>query len=804
MFGNYIKVALRYLLRNRQYTIINVSGLAIAIAAGILIIQFVRNELTYDRFNTKSERIVRLWQEETYNAEKFICTTTPYSAASELKASYPEIENFTRVHSFQPILKYGQRSFSESARMVDSTFFKVFDFEILKGSKEKPFPSKSSVLLTEEIAAKLFGKEEALGKTIQMSLNNTELPFIVSGIVKKAPSNSSVKFNCLIPYTNSKYLINESSYNVWSIVSAESYLVLKQGTSVADLEKRLPSIVKKHFGQKFKEGAFIFHLQPLPDIHLNSDIPAGIEPISDIKYCYILSSIGFLLLLVASVNFIILSLGRSVSRYREVGVRKVLGAVPIQLVRQYWGESLILTMLAGIAGFLLAWFSFTPFKYLVSTEFAFKLDLAFFGYAFLLIVVIAMLAGIYPAFVLSKHRPAETIRNTVFGAGKSSLLQDVLITGQLVVSIALIICTFIVRRQMDYIGTKDLGYRKDRLVVIESHKRVQEGFTLCKRLKNELSNDFEPDDYTCSFYSFVQSPWFTLGFTQPDKVYKGFRYNSVDARFIPAMGLKMSQGRNFIENDIHDEKNSAIVNESFVEYFNLEDPIGKKVPGPFHPTIIGVVKDFNYMPLREKIEPLLLTIQYDSVLAVTENISLDAPPDPRLTVRLPEGRISDGIARLESIWKKVVPGQQFDFKFVDEGLMAQYENEKRMSAVAGMMAGLSIFVACLGLFGLATLNVTRRTKEIGIRKVLGASNAIIVWILSSRIVQLVFIAAIITAPLTWYVLKKWLADFAYHTSIDWKPFAFSAILTLVVALITISFQTLKAARENPVNSLKTE
>jgi putative ABC transport system permease protein len=371
-----------------------------------------------------------------------------------------------------------------------------------------------------------------------------------------------------------------------------------------------------------------------------------------------------------------------------------------------------------------------------------------------LILIIALLAGFFPAFVLSKYRPTETLTNRHLSGNKGKLLQNSLITAQLIVSISLIICTLTVRKQLQYVMDKDLGYKKDRLVVIETHKRTKEGFTICERLETELENSFKKTDFTTSYFTFVNTQWFELGFTTKEKIYKGFQYNSVDAEFIPAMGLKVLAGRNFAEGNLNDKNNAAIVNESFVKNFNLKDPIGKKVPGPFHHTIIGVVKDFNYMSLHNPVDPLMLTINPDSVLNVTENISYQGAPNPRVTVRLGAGSLSAGIDKLEAAWKEVLPGQQFDFKFVDDGLMAQYENEKRVGTVSTIMAALSIVIACLGLFGLATLNVTRRTKEIGIRKVLGASQGIIVWLLSGNIIQLVLIAAVITGPITWYFLEN--------------------------------------------------
>jgi putative ABC transport system permease protein len=802
MLRNYIKTALRYMARYRQYTLINIAGLSVSIGVFILIATYVRNEYGYDRFHSKADRIYRLWQDEMYNGENFINTVTPLSAGEVISATYPEVEKACRVLAAQPIVKNGNNSFTETVRLVDSTFFQVFDFKLLKGNANNPFPNPNSLLLTEETALKYFGNEDPIGKPLEIGLGRDSVLFTVAGIVQKAPSGSSIKFNVLASCTHTKRMFSPRSYASWGNVQTETYFLLRNGVSGAQLEAKFPALIKEYLkDSNYEDGGFKFHLQPLTSIHLDNSLPGGNEPVTDPKYPVILSTIGLLLLVVASINFIILSIGHSVARFREVGVRKVLGADKKQLVVQFWGESLLITLFAVFIGIALAILFFPQYKTLLGIDLTFKSDLQFVLICVAIVIFIAVLAGIYPAMILARYNPVTALKNVAV-RGKRKWLQSTLVVAQLVVSTALIVSTITIRKQLTYLNTKDLGYSRDKLVVIESHKREQEGAAIIQRLKNELSRYPQFSDHTASLYSFAQTSWIELGFTNENKIYKGFQYNAIEPGFVEMMGLKMAQGRSFIAGNTSDKTEGAIVNETFVKEFGIKDPVGQKLPGPFNYHIVGVVKDFNYMSLHSPVRPLVLTINRDSMRS-SENISFAEPPHPRLTVRI-KGDVVTAISQLEQFWKVAVPGREFDFNFVDEALEQFYKQERRTASIAAITSVLSVFIACLGLFGLATLTVTRRTKEIGIRKVLGASSGLIVTILSSDIVKLVCIAALITVPITYFYLNSWLTNFAYHITIGWEVFALGFFITLVIALVTVCTQTIRAAIANPVSSLRTE
>jgi putative ABC transport system permease protein len=804
MFKNYLKVAFRYLLRHKEYTAINILGLAVGITCCILIMLFVQSEFSYDTFHGKAGRLYRAWQHEKYEGQDFINTVTPLPMGSTLQATYPEVEGACRVNTLNPVVKVDQNSFAEDVRMVDSSFFQMFDFNLVEGNRDNPFPNSSSAILTQELAKKYFGNAHPLGKTIEMQLGDEKILFTVAGIVKKAPEESSIKFKMLIPFSNSHYLFRPRMFSSWTNVFTETYVLLKKNVQAAALEKKFPSMMKKALGEDYKEGSFLVHLQPITDIHLNTALPAGNEPTSNPKYAYILATTGLLILLVACINFITLSIGRSSTRAMEVGVRKALGAERRQLIRQFWGEAFLVTLISVIIGLGLATLLVNPFNQLINRNLSLQFNLSFLLFCLLMIALIALVAGIYPAIILSGFNPVEVLKGKLTMKGNTGWLRQSLVVGQFVTSIAMIICTITIGNQMSYLKNKDLGYNKEQVVVVQTNKSRKEGMPLAQLYRSELLKHPEVADAAVSIFSFAETPWVGLGFTDDKKVYHNFQYNAVDAHFLQAMNIQVIKGRGFSTENNADITTAAVVNEAFLKEFNLTDPIGKKLPGKFEQQIIGVVKDFNFQSLHTKVLPLMLTIMPDSVLRRSENVGFNAPPQPRVSVRLKTGNLAANINVLKTVWKTISPTQDFDYVFLDDTIARQYEAEQRTSSIVKIASAISIFIACMGLFGLATLAVLRRTKEIGIRKILGASVSSVVKLLSKDFLKLVFIASVIAFPLAWWFLDQWLKDFAYRVNISWWVFVLAGLSAMVIALLTISFQAVKAAVANPVKSLRTE
>ena len=805
MIKNYLKVATRYLLRNKGYTAINIFGLAIGITCCILIMLFVRSEFSYDKFHSKSDRIYRAWVREHYDdQDDIIDIVTPLPLAGALQSSYAEIESTCRVFNLNTLVKTGDQSFSENIRMVDSSFFNLFDFALIEGSRGNPFPTGNSIILTENTAKKYFGKQNAIGKSIELQLSNEKVMFSVSGIVRSAPEESSIKYNALISFSNDKYLFSPRAMKAWFSVNPETYVLLRKDADASKLEKKFPSMVKQNLGENYKEGGYIVSLQPITKIHLDTSLPAGIEPTSNPKYSYILLTIGILILLVACINFITLSVGRSATRAMEVGVRKVLGAERQQLIRQFWGEALLLTIISVIIGIALSILLVKPFNQIINRQLDFQFDFMFVGYCILIIIIIGLIAGIYPAIILSGFRPVEILKGKLKLGNKTGLFRKSLITGQFITSIAMIICTIVIGGQLDYLRNKDLGYQKEQVVIIPTNKPRLKGMELAELYRNELLRQPQVAGASVSLMSFSETPWIGIGYSDDKNVYRSFQFNAVDPYFLKTMNIQLAEGRDFSASNPADYTSSMIVNEALVKQFGWKSGVGQKLPGRIEQQIIGVVKDFNYQSLHTKVEPLAMVIKPDTFFRRINDINFSAPSQPRISVRLKAGNLVASLNTLKQVWRNVAPDQEFEYRFLDETIAAQYTQEQRTANIVKLASALSIFIACMGLFGLATLTVVRRTREIGIRKVLGASVSSVVRLLSKEFLVLVIIAALIAFPLGWWAMNKWLEDFAYRIHIAWWVFPVAGIAALLIALLTVSFQAIKVALANPVKSLRTE
>jgi putative ABC transport system permease protein len=803
MFKNYLKTSLRYLLRYKTYTAINTLGLAVGITCCILIMLFVRSEFSYDRFNTKADRIYRIWQTEKFQGQEFKNTVTPIPMGPAMQSSFPEVEAMCRIYTTNTLIKVNNNSFNESFTMVDSSLFKIFDFKLIQGDGSNPFPTSNSAIVTPKIAKKYFGNTDPMGKNFEMQLGDTKQLFTITGIVAAAPEESSIKYDILISYSNERLIFSERMLHSWFNVFGETYVLLRKDVQPASLAKKFQPMLKQQLGDDYGSEQFDMYLQPITTIHLDSSLPSGIQPVSNPKYSYILATIGILILLVACINFITLSVGRSTTRAVEVGVRKALGAERKQLIRQFWGEALLVTFVSVVIGLVVAIALLKPFNQVVNRHLIFHLDPLFILYFIALIVVIALIAGIYPAIILSGFNPIEVLKGKLRTKDSAGLFRKGLIVGQFVASIVMIICTIVIGKQMNYLQHKDLGYKKDQVIIIPTNKKRAEAYPLAHLYKIELSKYPEVLGTSASIYSFSETPWVNLGYSDDKKGYHSFQYNEVDASFIETMQIPILQGRSFQTQNPADTNNSIIVNETLLKEYGIKDPIGKRF-GKYSQLIVGVTKDFNYESLHTKIEPLVLSLKLDTIARQSNDISFANSPQPRISVRMKAGNVQDNINILKKAWQAVAPNQDFEYHFLDESLGAAYEQEQKSATVVKIASGLSIFIACMGLFGLATLTVTRRTKEIGIRKVLGANATQLVKLLSKDFLLLIVIAALVAFPLAWWAMNKWLSDFAYRTSISWWVFAIAAIVSIVIAFVTISTQAVKAALMNPVQSLRTE
>ena len=805
MLRNYLKIAFRNFANHKVYSFINLGGLTIAVTCCLLLGLYVRHEWSFDSFHLKSDRLYRAWTQEEYKGEQFKNVSTPYILGPTLKEAFPEVEGMTRIRANEYNVQKGNEIFSERVHMADPDFFRMFDFPLLTTQSDNPLKELYSVVLTEKLAKKYFGSENPIGKTLNMQLDSTMQTFTVKAVAKNVPSNSSIRFGMVIPMAHIKGLVSDKGQKSWFMVDPETYVLLRETTSAEKLIPKYPALLRTALGDKYKGSNYIIHLQPMIDIHLNNDLPPGYEPISDPTYSYILSGIALFLLIIACINFMTLSLGRSLSRAQEVGVRKAMGAVRSQLMHQFWSEALLMTVLAVGLG-LGASILLTPlFGKLANQELFFRFDgttaLVLLG----LIIVVGLVAGSYPAIVLSGFRPVDVLKGKLSLKGDVSFFRRALVVVQFSLSVMLIAGTFVLNQQLSFLQNKSLGFQKEQTAVIPVGVGGPEGRALVERFRNAVANQKNVVSVAASAFPFGVGGWGEMGFSDDQKVYRECKFNIVDPYFIPTYNIKLVAGRNFDPKNSADNFGAIIVNQAFVKKFGWKNPLNERLPSKFPPNrIIGVTEDFHYASLHQKVEPLMIMMRADSIFKGIENLMYQTSSMPDLSIRLTAGNLPEKVAMLEQTWKSVAPNQPFRFTFLDEDLQRQYEAEQRLGCIVTIASVFSILIACLGLFGLATLAVARRTKEIGVRKVLGASVPSIVNLLAKDFLKLVLVAIVIASPLAWWGMQRWLQAFAYKIDIHWWVFALAGLLAISVAFLTVSFQSVKAALMNPVKSLRSE
>jgi putative ABC transport system permease protein len=806
MFNNDLKIALRNLRKQSVYSFINITGLAIGMACFILIFLFARNEASYDRFHPNLANLYRVYVTEAPpDRDPFSYAETPAQMAYAFETSFPEVKRAVRLGLNRDLVRYQNATFSERIHLADSDFFEVFHFPLLAGEPPLVLQEPGAVVLTESMAKKYFGQTEPLGKQLAIKLGSEFHDFFVSGVAKDVPENSSIRFDFVIPFDNVRKYVSERALSAWLDVSFETYVELAGPLAAAEIEGKLQTVVKNHYPERVAP-MITLHLQPMADIHLNSEVPAGFEPTSDPVYSYILFGIALLILVIACINFMTLAIGRSAHRSKEVGVRKVLGAVQIQLVKQFWSEAILMSFLALALSILLAELFLPFFNELASQRLSLTYELPTLLAFAVLSLLVGLIAGSYPAFVLARMRPALVIKGETQIRG-ARFFGHSLVVLQFSLSILLIIGTLVMADQLHYLRTKDLGFKGEQVVVIRNNSPQREGAMLVERFRQALAGDENVLGVAGSSNTFA-SPWAAMGFSSEGGAYHAFFQQTVDYDYLKAMGIELLVGRNFSPKFGTDSSEAIIVNEAMAKYFNWDSPLGQRLPGQRFPPhrVIGVVKDFNFQSLQNEIAPLVLTLDPTTVLRGINDISVSVSPRAInfVNVRLKPQNIPATVDLLKVKWQKVAPNQPFVFSFLDEDVEQQYREEERWSKIVGNASGLAILIACLGLFGLAALMAAKRTKEIGVRKVLGASVTRIVILFSKDFAGLVLIAFVVAAPVAFYVTHKWLQSFAYRIEVGWWVFALAGAIALLIALATVSTQAIRAAVANPVEALRYE
>jgi putative ABC transport system permease protein len=817
MFKNYFKIAFRALWRSKVHSSINIIGLSLGIACCILIVLFVKDELTFDRFHSKAENIYRVYALEDWGEnQQFFDTSTPFPMGPALKDNLQEVEGMVRINNIGPQIKIGNDLYTETVTIVGTDFFKVFDFEVLSGNRETALNGQSNVLITEETAKRFFGNDDPINKSISMQIGDLFEEFNVKAVVKTPPINSSIQFSILISDLNYTRLYNERVLtSAWFNITPETYVLLKEGTDSKALESKFPSIFKPLVGEPdYTKSKYFVGLQPLTSIHLDTKFPAALAPVSDPRYSYILSAIALLILIVACINFVTLSIGRSMKRAKEVGIRKVVGAMRKQLIFQFVGEAVIITVFALFIGILLATLNLPLFNDLSGKQLSMAPD-AFMGIVLLsLIVIIGLFAGSYPAFVLSGFKPVSILKGSFQTGNNKQRLRKMLVGVQLVLSIFLISSTLLMKQQLNFLQEKNLGFDKEQLAVVQLNvngggrlrERIPKGFEQAEQFKIELAKIPQIASVCGSSHDFGQGAWMDLGYTDDNGTYRTFKFNTVDDDFIPTLKIDIAAGRNFSQDQPADQRRSIIVNESFVKSYGWTDAIGKRIPGKNFQEheIIGVVKDFNFASLYTKVEPLVLAMDPMIAFSGSENFNTSNSPLPKLLIRLHPGNASGTIDQIKTVWDKITGGEEFTFSFVDQALNAQYLNDQNLGKMVSIATILAMVIGSLGLYGLASLAMQNRTKEISIRKVLGATEQSLLILLSKDYVFLILISLLISVPMTWYFMNDWLATFEYRVKIGPDVFLLAGGISLAIALVTISYQAIKTAWTQPADTLKYE
>jgi putative ABC transport system permease protein len=821
MIRNYLKIAWRNMLRNKVNSFINIAGLAIGIASVILILFFVQDELKYDRFLKQSDRIYQVNFNGIENGIEFLTGNTGPAVGQTLANEFPEIETYARIYRPGDIMvRYEEGNqtknyFTEKGILgVDSNFLQVFTYQTLEGNPASCLEKPNSVVISERTAKKYFGNSNAIGKTLLFDTEKT--PFRVTGVLQNIPSQSSLQFDILVPISSYSE-VKKRSWN-WFWLQVSTYVKLRDNVAIdaASIEKlvaKFPAMVKKHAfkrqGQTYDElikkgGKLDFQLQPLTSVHLYSaGIGSRLTTLSNIKYVYIFSIIALFIIILACVNFMNLSTAQSAKRAKEVGIRKVLGSEKSQLIKQFLAEAMLYSFIATVFALVIVLLALKPFNLIAGKSFDFSLLFTGNVWVFVLglFILTGLMAGSYPAFYLSSFKPVTVLKGMkLFKSGLGNyFIHNGLVVFQFTISTTLIICTIIVFKQLQFTQNKDLGLNKENVIIIANSDRLENSQETFRQELTKLPGVINAT--VCSSIptkvnfgdSYVPEP------TDGDKdLVKEIGLSSfvVDDHFIPTLQIPVLKGRNFSKE--FSDSASVILNEAAIKQIGWKDPVGKYLQYPGNDQrfkVIAVAKDFNIESLHTPVTPFALF--HSSSKTYDLGISY-------VSVRVKPGSMSDYLSKLESKWKSFAPNTPFDYNFLDSEFDALYRSEKRMGTVFSIFTILSIFVACLGLFGLAAYTAERRTKEIGVRKILGASVQNLVALLSKDFIKLVVVAAIIAFPIAWWSMNKWLEDFAYRITIGWWIFMLAGVIALLIALFTVSFQAIKASVANPVKSLRTE
>lgn len=792
MLKNYLKTALRNIQKHKIFSIVNISGLAVSMTCSFLIFIWVKNELSYDRFHEKADCIYRVVTEHSSDGKTDIFPSSPAPLAQALMEEIPEVKQAIRLEEYGDVrLVSGSKQFwGNRCFLTDSAFFDLFSFPLIKGDPRTALNSVDSIVITEETALKCFGDAEPLGRILTIGSQSPK-DFKVTGVLQNIPKNSHLQFDFLLSFSILKYNL---AWNCWNYMT---YALLSSPEAKTEVESKIPELLKKRNKEYYK-----LHFQPLTHIHLRSSFRSDFDTNGKISHVYLFTVMGIMLLLLAGINFINLCTARAAIRQKEVGVRRVIGASRHQLIRQFIGESIFFALLAFIISLVLLWIFLPYFNTLLNQDLGFPLsqDLSSLLIMASLALIVGLLSGIYPAYIISAFHPKQILSGgfTKQGSRHSAFLRKFLVATQFSISILFITSSLLIRNQLHYMADKDLGYLKEQIVILPFEKVLpaygqQELSQRQESIKTKILNDPNIIDATFSSFSLHrscahQSVWWE-GQTNDDIL---MDWISVDYDFFKTLQIEFQEGRPFSREFQTDPELAYILNESAAKKTGWPHVVGKQfqIPGPRkRGTVIGVVQDFHYKSLHMEIQPLVITLGRSLYY---------------MLIKVKPDNLPSTLAYIKNTWNDFFSGHVFEYYFLDEGFERVYRSEIRMGKLFNTIAGVAILVAALGLFGLVSFTTERRTKEIGIRRVLGAPVSRIALVLTRESFTCILLANIIAWPIAWYAMNKWLANFAYRVDLTVWPFIKAGGLVILIALLTIAFQILKATSANPVDSLRYE
>jgi len=791
MFKNYMKIAMRNIEKQKFFSLINILGLTTGMTCFILIALYIKYETSFDKYHKNSEDIYRVVVQHSgsfMGTNKW--TWTPDLLAPTLKENFPEVIETARIDDENDIaLSYGNRSFSEDRFcFVDQGFLNMFSFIFIDGDPETALIKPFSMLLTEKMAKKYFGDENPVGMTIRY---NNEYDFTLTGVLKDVPGNSHFKFDFLASFITLRSMPDGQWMNSWNSSNYQTYLRLQENSNPEELGKRFT----EHISQ-YVQRSNVFILQPLTDIHLSGTVPGELEENGEIKYIYIFSVIAFFILLIACCNFMNLSTARSAKRSMEVGMRKVAGATRKQIIYQFFGESVIISFIAFFISLLLVYIFLPQFSSAIDRNLTFSVIFnmkILFGLIGITILV-GLISGCYPALFISSFQPEKIIKGDCSSGSKRSLsFRNTLVLVQFIISICLIISTIIVYRQLHFIRNKDIGYEKENIIALKVSRSNKVFKNNISEFKNELLKNPGIKAVSTSYWlpTYISSGDTPVWDEQTEEQRTLFHNHSTDYDFVDVYGIEIIQGRNFSKDITTDLTEAYLVNETAVEVMGIEDPVGKRFGYNYRPgVIIGVVRDFHFVPMTLEIRPLA--------------IRLDPTQIGHVSIKINSSDLKNTLSFIEEKWGTFSPGFPFNYSFIDERFDRIYKADLKLGRCFGYFTFIAIFLACLGLFGLVLFTTEQKTKEIGIRKVLGASIKNIVYLVTKDFLKWIALASCLSLPIAWYAMNQWLNKYAYRINIGVGTFVFAIVLVMSIVIMTIGYHSFKAARTNPVESLKYE